>query len=547
LTPPPNISPQLSSNLRALAHTDRNLVVRLCLPATGDHLVGEPPIYHLNRSQFRLTLQPEEVTACLDDVHGQTLVIGMGLGELVLAALERADTVSVWERDPMIVRAALARHDFTAAIRSKQLRIHLGIDLIRLQETPFDAVVHHPFLAQIYPREVRLIEGGVGAKRALICAGGLFVDDVASALERLGYSVYTWDIHRLSSDELDQVVARFEPEVVFAINHTHGLTEACHRLGRPLVVWEIDPATDHMQRCEVPTEHVRVFTYRAANVGRFQAAGFRHVQYMPLAANTDRRGPGKVPPGTAALDQVCFVGASMLDQAQHFQALLADAWSRHFGDAQAGMETLGRVLSAQRELGGQYCIPGLVRAHMADLALIAQEAVSHNVTAMVAEIAAAERRLNVVAGLGSVGIHVWGDAGWKATEAHGARYMGFAGHDRALSEIYRAGRVHVDVARIYQQDIVPMRIFDILACGGAVIAEHSPALEALFTVGEDLDTWKTGAELQAKVAHYLAHPEAAAQLGRRGMQTVQASHTIAGRVQRMLASLNQDISRRSVV
>jgi len=514
------------------------MAARLCEPVVSDHIVGEPPQYRLHRANLRLILDDTQVAAALASVKGRTLLIGMGLGELAKEALERGVSLTVWERDPALMRAALSRIDVSKALASRQLRLRLGVDLVDLSAQAFHSVISHPLLAQIYKRDVRLINSGIGERRALICQGGLFVDDVAEALEREGYSVYTWDILRLSPQALDQVVTRFDPEVVFAINHTHGLAEACHRQGRPLVMWEIDPATDALRRCACPTDSIRIATYRAANVPRFEAAGFRHVRYVPLAANTNRRSPGVTDADAPAAGQVCFVGASMVGQAKRFRALFEHAWVAHGGTAQAGLERLDAILAAQRRLGGRYGIPSLIGAGLSDFAKVAHTDLEHDLVAMVAEMAAAERRLSVVAGLGSCGVRVWGDPGWRATEAYGAQYMGYAGHDAALTEIYRAGAIHIDVARLYQQDIVPMRIFDILACGGFVIAEHSQALASLFTVGVDLDTWQTPQELKAKVEHYKAHPEQARAMALSGMAKVQEHHSIQMRVREMLQSLD---------
>jgi spore maturation protein CgeB len=504
----------------------------------SDHLVETPPRLRRHRSLIRLALTVPEVHAATKLAAGRTLVIGMGLGEIVGATLAQGLSVTVWERDPAVMRAALERTDFSEAIGSRALRLRLGVDLVELSTQAFRSVVVHPVLGQIYSREMRLLEAGLGPRRALVCAGGLFVDDVADGLEGEGFSVYIWDIHRLSSQDLDEVVARFDPEVIFAINHTHGLADACRRFGRPLIVWEIDPSTDQMRRCERSTESVRICTYREANIPHFEAAGFRHVAYVPLAANTDRRCPGVVATDVPAAGKLCFVGASMVDQAQHFRGLFQQAWVAHGGDAAAGVARLEQVLAAQRRLGGSFQIPALVQAAMGDFVAAARSSLDHDLVAMISEMAAAERRLNVVARLGRCGIHIWGDPGWKAVEPHGARYMGFAGHDQALTEIYRAGAIHVDVARLYQQDIVPMRIFDILACGGFVIAEHSPALTALFKPGRDLETWGTPEELEAKVRHYQAHPDQAQAMARSGMQLVHTHHTIRARVREMLRAID---------
>ena len=502
-----------------------------------DHLHGEPLQYRLHRASLRLSITADEAACAVADVHGRTLIIGMGLGELAVAALARGASVTGWDRDPAVMRAALERVDLSKAIADRRVRLKLGVDLVSLSTSAFHSVVLHPLLGQVYARDVRLLQQGVTGRRALVCQGGLFVDDVADALEAEGYSVYTWDILRLSAPRLDQVVKRFDPEVIFAINHTHGLAEACHRLGRPLVVWEIDPATDGLRRCASPTDGIRIATYRKRNVPRFEAAGFRHVRYTPLAANTARRCPGVVAADVPAAGQVCFVGASMVDQAKRFRALFTQTWVALGGAEAAGLERLDAVLAAQRRLGGRYSIPELVTAGLRDFAERSKASLSHDLVAMVAEMAAAERRLSVVAGLGPCDVHVWGDPGWRAVEAHGARYMGYAGHNAGLTEIYRAGAIHVDVARLYQQDIVPMRIFDILACGGFVIAEHSDALASLFVVGEELESWRTPDELRAKVRHFKAHPEQARQIALAGLARVQADHSIQARVRQMLDSL----------
>ena len=129
--------------------------------------------------------------------------------------------------------------------------------------------------------------------------------------------------------------------------------------------------------------------------------------------------------------------------------------------------------------------------------------------------------------------------GWKAVEAHQVTYRGFAGHHRELTEIYRSGQIHVDINRLYQLDIVPMRIFDILACGGFLIAEYSPALAQLFDVGTEVESWETVDELVEKVRYYKDHPEEAHVIAQRGYQAVCERHTVAGRVLQMLQELPQ--------
>jgi spore maturation protein CgeB len=92
----------------------------------------------------------------------------------------------------------------------------------------------------------------------------------------------------------------------------------------------------------------------------------------------------------------------------------------------------------------------------------------------------------------------------------------------------------VDLGRLYQMDIVTMRVFDVMACGAFVLAERSEDLGSAFDIGVEVDCWATPRELVAKVAHYLEHPQAARELARRGREAVLQRHTIQARVAHML-------------
>jgi len=304
-------------------------------------------------------------------------------------------------------------------------------------------------------------------------------------------------------------------------------------------VWEIDPATDGLQPVGCPTDHVHIHTYRRSNVARFEAAGFRRVSYTPLAANTEHR--TRASESIQNGPPVCFVGASMVDQALLFRTVFTDAWEaahpKNPASKSQGLKLLNAILTAQRARPREYVIPGLMRRHMADFMAAVEGTIPHDPVALVAEIAAAERRLTIAGSLGKEDLHVWGDNGWRLAVPHGVVHRGYAGHKHQLTTIYQQGQIHIDINRLYQLDIVPMRVFDVLACGGFMIAEHSPALAALFDLGIEVESWSTVDELIDKVRYYKANPHAARRIALKGHQAVCERHTIAGRIADMLRAL----------
>ena len=118
-----------------------------------------------------------------------------------------------------------------------------------------------------------------------------------------------------------------------------------------------------------------------------------------------------------------------------------------------------------------------------------------HIEALVGEYAAAEKRLSYVRTLLPMGAKIWGDMGWRVL---GRAYMGAAGYKKEVPNIYRASDINIDINRIYQSEIVTMRVFDVLACGGFVFAEYAEDLETLFRIDEEIVVYRTQKELLQK-------------------------------------------------
>ncbi|MFH1469227.1 MAG: glycosyltransferase [Pseudomonadota bacterium] len=497
----------------------------------------QPAALRVGRSWQPLGLDPAACAALVATVPAgvPALVFGLGLGELLPAALARGPVIA-WERDPWLLRQALARHDLAAPLRAGRLRLALGLDL--LDHLPWcGPVIAHPLLARIYRQEQRLLREGPGPRRALLVAGELFVDDLDAALRARGFSVLPWEVARQAREELAHSARRAAPEVVVAVNYAQGLAEACAALELPLACWEVDPATDQ-PRLEGPAGRAHVFTYRRANIPLYEAAGFPHVRYLPLATDPSRRQPPAEPPSPRHQAPISFVGSSMVRQSLAHKATFLKGFRSWTGapDDRAGQQVLDQLLQIQRRTPA-FVLPDLQERACPGWRAAASARREHDPALLVGEVAAAEKRLNTVAALGPLGIKAWGDDGWKLCARAGVEVAGPAGHGAELNAIYAGSRINLDINRLYQPDIATMRVFDILACGGFVLAEHNEALGELFELGRELVTWSGLDDLLAKARHFLAHPEEARRIAEAGRARVLAEHTVGARLETMLAEV----------
>ena len=540
-------------NLRALMNVQPELGERLCWSVNGDHLREEANgqiTYSWRGSWVPIALGESDVEFEIESAlarvgeDARVLVFGIGLAEYVDRLLARDGTrLVVWDRDPWMMRVLLGRRDYSDMIASGRLRVALGADLLRLQGDPtIEARIEHPLFREIYSRELEWLESGAREKRALLCEGELYVDSLANALQDEGYSVWMASVERLSSEELDYTVQVLEPQLMAAVNYRLGLVEFTHRHGIELLTWEIDPFTHQPSAPQTPSSHARIFSYRKKLATDLSSLGFENVEYLPLAADTKPRQPGPLSESEREhySAPISFVGSSMLANASgYIQQFCTDfgRFAAETGAVQNVQTVLEELLTEQRGLLDQWVVDGALERLAPGFTDWSRDVIGErDPAALVGELVAAERRLTMVANLADFGIQVWGDSGWSQIATSGANYRGSAKHGHDLTRIYRASTINLDIGRLYQNDIVTMRVFDILACGGFAIVEHTDALEELFEVGVELESYRDRAECREKVRHYFAHPEEARAIAERGLQAVRQRHSFEHRVRQMLAA-----------
>ena len=77
---------------------------------------------------------------------------------------------------------------------------------------------------------------------------------------------------------------------------------------------------------------------------------------------------------------------------------------------------------------------------------------------------------------------------------------------------------------------VNLRIFEALAAGCFLLTDHCDEIAELFSVGDELETFRSSEELADKVRYYLTHKAERERIARAGLQAFQSKHTWTARL-----------------
>ncbi|MEE2961387.1 MAG: glycosyltransferase [Myxococcota bacterium] len=365
--------------------------------------------------------------------------------------------------------------------------------------------------------------------RILLLEYQLFAKDVGKVFEAEGAEVFWLSPKELTVDSFKACVKEVSPSLLFSINFSPECSYLAGECGVPYVSWTVDPLP--AKRCKILGDQGRQFgfhfAHRRAFVEVLTGLGLTG-EFMPLAAPISRRNIEQLTP-SLQLRFACpisFVGNSLRKDFFHLEA----RWKEKGGERK-DMLWLEEIFQQRGELLHFYGIfasdiPQELISGFED-----EREVSEWVEGANGWLAWRLRTQRVKA-IVPMGPALYGDLGWSS---FGSLYRGIVAHGDELSNLYAVSRMNLDLPRIYQRDIVTMRVFDVMALGGLVLCEKNAAVEGLFQDGEHFIAYENSTDLANVVERLQKEPEARLRvIGEQARECILKAHTMTHRVRRIL-------------
>lgn len=113
------------------------------------------------------------------------------------------------------------------------------------------------------------------------------------------------------------------------------------------------------------------------------------------------------------------------------------------------------------------------------------------------------------------------------------RFRGYADYYKEMPFIFSQSRINLNISLKTIRTGIPLRVIDVLGCGGFVLSNYQEELMEYFNVGEELIIYDNLEDLFYKTKYYLEHEDERKKIALAGFERVKRDFTFRERLRKM--------------
>lgn len=336
-------------------------------------------------------------------------------------------------------------------------------------------------------------------------------------------------------------------DMVFTVNYFPLISNVCERTGVKYVSWTCDNPLISMYHESVFHACNYIFTFDKTNYLEFRGMGVKHIWYLPLAVDTERMdallgAPEETGRRKAAQDpemqkyrgDVAFVGSLYERNSYDKIKSRLPEYLRGYFDA---------VMEAQLNISGANIVEPMLTTNIleqlqeyfqleksegsfSDLGLIFQT------TVLGFKIAEIERRRALIELSKHYKVNVYSNS--DVSDLLRIQYCGSVDYWSEMPKVFRMSKINLNFTIPNIKSGIPLRIWDVLGCGGFLLTNYQAEIPYYFKEGEDLVCFDGLEDLCEKVGYYLEHEEERKRIAWNGYRKVREKHSYIERIRTIL-------------
>jgi spore maturation protein CgeB len=378
--------------------------------------------------------------------------------------------------------------------------------------------------------------------------GSICEPDIIDAFRELGNQVneITLEIYNKELAPLDGVTAlknelfAHSYDFVFTVNYYPFISEVCNIFQIRYISWTVDCPVLELYSDTVCNPWNRIFLFDKAQYDEIAARNPSCIFHLPLASNPSRF--SAVIDRASALEHAKYSGDISFVGSLYTEKCPYDRFT-HTSDYLTGY--LEGIMEAQLKVYGCYFLEELLPDSIVDSfreampgfyippeRSIRDDRVTMAQMYLCPKISSMER-VRTMQLLGSyypVNLYTGSDTkGLPVRNCHRVKTL------TEMPLVFYNSKINLNITAKAIRTGLPLRIFDILSCGGFCLTNYQPELEEFFTPGSDLECYTSEDELLGKIEYYLAHEKDRQEIAQNGLAAVKKYHNYPERLLQMIS------------
>lgn len=101
-----------------------------------------------------------------------------------------------------------------------------------------------------------------------------------------------------------------------------------------------------------------------------------------------------------------------------------------------------------------------------------------------------------------------------------AHFKGYADYYNEMPKVFKGAKININISLKTIKTGIPLRVLDVMACGGMVITNYQEELLEYFVPGQDIVIYENLNDLVEKTKYYLEHEEERKQIAENGHRVI---------------------------
>lgn len=411
--------------------------------------------------------------------------------------------------------------------------------------------------------------------------------DIEQTFLLLGYTVDnieqelgSYDVSPEFERVIEEKIRGTHYDMVFTVNYFPLISNVCERTGVKYVSWTCDNPLISMYHESVFHDCNYIFTFDKTNYLEFRGMGVKHIWYLPLAVDTERMdallgAPEEVRTAGAAHEGMKTAGTvpeeigtaesvpAEIGKAGRRKAAQDSEMRKYRGDVAFVGSLYERnsydkiknrlpeylrgyfdaVMEAQLNISGANIVEPMLTTNIleqlqeyfqleksegsfSDLGLIFQT------TVLGFKIAEIERRRALIELSKHYKVNVYSNS--DVSDLLRIQYCGSVDYWSEMPKVFRMSKINLNFTIPNIKSGIPLRIWDVLGCGGFLLTNYQAEIPYYFKEGEDLVCFDSLEDLCEKVGYYLEHEEERKRIAWNGYRKVREKHSYIERIHTIL-------------